>query len=254
MPLTRSESIRFCTRLLRISDGLANDSTAFLNERAFTPARASKILLGLTIRDHLRGIRILMRSNLDNQALALFRLLIENFLNLEYLSRVTIRGKHKLTPADKGILFVSFPVYTRGLKDPSYREHPWFKRAEHLRLRLVKNHKYWHGSNLRDICIELDRVYRTGKTPNLNTYHDLYSDLSFASHPNSRESGYFEEDPTTAVIRLKPHFHFDPIGTFATFYAARSIRMWAITVKTGSVKRIDALIKDLQKALKLAAA
>jgi hypothetical protein len=191
---------------------LAQESIDFLNTRHFSPSRAAKILVGLNLRDYLKGIRSLMKSNLDNQALVLYRSLIENFLVLEYLSRMTFRGKRKLTPAQKGLLFILFPTFVRGMKDSSFQTHPLFKKAKSHRLRHLSNHKYWHGSNLHDICVELDKLRKDGKTPNLDTYLELYSHLSFVSHPNSRESGYFETDPNTGIIHLKPHFHLDSTG------------------------------------------
>jgi len=251
MAITRQQSLQVAEDLLAISDQLAIQSMQYFTNSRFSWGAAARVLVAFNIRDHLKGIVALMKADLDSQAYGLLRSLYENFLTLEYLSRVTVRGRRRLTPKQKGFLFLSFPVYKRGLTDIQYQKENDFRRIRTRRSKLVKSDKYWHGSNLKDIAIELDKIRPKGDTPHLDNYLTVFSHLSFISHPNSRDNIYYDFDDKTNTFVLKPPYHHDATPFVSSLYAMRSFRKWATTIKSPLANEIELLAKKIVKMSKL---
>jgi len=251
MAITRQQSLQVAQDILAISDQLAIQSMQYFTNDRLSWASVARVLITFNIRDHLKGIVALMNADLDSQAYGVLRSLYENFLNLEYLSRITMRGTKRLTPNQKGFLFQSFPVYMRGLKEIQHQKDKEFRRIKSRRNRLVRSDKYWHGSNLRDIALELDKLRSKNDTPHVDNYLNMFSNLSFISHPNSRDNIYYDFDDKTKSFFLKQPFHYDSIAFFSSLYATRSFRKWAATIKSPLVTVIDGFEKKVVKMSKL---
>lgn len=242
--LTREIAMAALGDLIAVTDRLAQESMVFLSSHWYFCSTAARILLGFDVRKNLLAIRSLACDDLDDQVFIIYRTIFEYVVSLEYISKTTIRGKRRLAPTQKAFLFISFPIYKRGQIDTAFQGSRDFKLIARRRRRLVNDDRYWHGSNLKAICQELDRVRKDGKTPNVESYEELYGDLSFISHPNSKENIHFTQDPTTGQFRLRPYFHFDGNIFFSSLWASKAIRRWAVAVKSKQVGQIDSLNKS----------
>lgn len=242
--LTREIALTALGDLIAVTNHLAEESMVFLNNHRYFWSTAAKILLGFDVRKNLLAIRSLARDDLDDQVFIIYRVIFEHVVSLEYISKSTIRGKRKLSPTQKAFLFISFPVYERGQIDKAFQVSRDFKLIARRRRKLVNDDRYWHGSNLKAICRELDSVRKDGKSPNVNSYEELYGNLSFISHPNSKENIHYTEDPITRRFNLRPYFHFDGNIFFSNLWASKAIRRWAVAVKSEQVRRIDSLDKS----------
>jgi hypothetical protein len=250
MPITRQESLKVCEELLTLSDQLAADSMSYFTNSKFSWGSAAKVLLSFNIREHLRGIYALMNASLDSQAYVLFRGLYENYVNLEFLCRVTVRSGKRLTPNQKGFLFLSFPIYVGGQKGNIFNIDKTYRRIEARRKKLVNSDKYWHGSNLKDIGNELDKLRKKGATPFLTGYN-LFADLSFVAHPNSKDNIFYDFDDKTNKFFLRPPYEHNATAVISSFYAMRSFRKWAVAIKSPILKSLDEFIKKGRDIAKL---
>ncbi len=248
--ISRTTALSALSDVLKIVDELTIDSIDLFNSGHFHWSTAAKIDIGFDIRKNLLAVQSLARDNLDDQVFIIYRTIFENCVAIEYLSKKTHRGKRALTPTQKAFLFKSFPLYSRGLIEPAFQKSKDFKRIALRRKRLVNDDKYWHGSNLRAPCEELDKRRRDGKSPHLDSYLELYRYLSYIAHPNSRESVHYSENSLTGQICLRPYYHFDSTIFFATLWASKGIRRWAVAVRTKKTTQIDELVNSWKPLLK----
>jgi hypothetical protein len=250
MPITRQESLKVCEELIKLSDQLAVETMDYFSNNKFSLGLAAKVLLGFNIREHLRGIYALMNARLDSQAYVIFRGLYENYVNLEFLCKTTVRNGKRLSPNQKGFLFLSFPIYMGGQKGTISNSDKTYRRIEARRKKLVNSNKYWHGSNLKDIGNELDKLRRKGDTPFLTGY-SLFSDLSFATHPNSKDNIFYDYDDKTDKFFLRPPYEHNETAVISSFYAVRSFRKWAVAIRSPVLNSLDEFAKKGREIAKL---
>jgi hypothetical protein len=154
---------------------------------------------------------------------------------MEYLCKTTSRGTQRLSTTQKAYFSLDFWHYYRALEDQQFQSSKDFKRSKRRRSKLKFSDKYWHGSNLRALCTELDKSSRSNKTSNDDNYKDFYKLLSTLAHPNSKETIHFSFDDVSSRFEPRPKIQFR---------AMKPIRRWSIALKTGRQKQIEDLIKQ----------